>query len=98
MSVRAYQFSSATCAPCKVIKPALQDLRDEFLEINWFHIDIKNDPDEFAKKYNVSIVPTLVVELRDSLGNSLSVEKHSGTSIAGYYRIVRNALRSIQQS
>ena len=98
MSVSVYQFSSETCAPCKAIKHTLQDLRDEFLQANWFCVDIKDDPTGLAQKYNVSIVPTVVVEAKDVLGKPISIEKHSGTNIAGYYRIIRNALRLIQQS
>jgi thiol-disulfide isomerase/thioredoxin len=32
MSVQAYHFWSPTCAPCVALKPAVQDLKEEFPE------------------------------------------------------------------
>jgi thiol-disulfide isomerase/thioredoxin len=96
MSVTAYYFWSPTCAPCKAIKPALEDLKEEFPQVNWVSVNTHNDPELLADHYNVSVVPTVVVEAKDNVGSLLSLERHSGTNIAGYYRIIRNALRVTQ--
>lgn len=88
MSVTAYHFWSPTCAPCKAIKPALEDLKDEFMDVKWVSVNTHDDPTNIAAKYGVSVVPTIVVE--SSTG---SVEKHTGTNMIGYYRIIRHALK-----
>jgi thiol-disulfide isomerase/thioredoxin len=98
MSVSAYHFSSPTCAPCKAIKPAVDDLKEEFTQITWVSVNTHVDKEGFATKYGVSVVPTIVVESKDANGVVISVEKHSGIAIAGYYRILRNGLRLTQQS
>jgi thiol-disulfide isomerase/thioredoxin len=97
MSVSAYHFWSPTCAPCKVIKPAIEDLKEEFSNVNWVSVNLHNDTNRYAELYNVTIVPTIVVVSIKEDGEIVSIEKQSGTNIAGYYRIIRNGLRSIQQ-
>lgn len=89
MTVTAYHFWSSTCAPCKAIKPAVEDLKEEFTDVTWISVNTHDDPNNFARTFNVSVVPTIVVV--DKNGN---VEKHSGTAMMGYYRILRNALKA----
>ena len=81
----AYVFSSPTCAPCKELKPVIADLKEEFPNLQWIDVNIKNDPEGFTAKYGVKQVPTVVVV------SSSGIESHSGTFIIGYYRILRNA-------
>lgn len=81
----AYVFSSPTCAPCKVLKPVIQDLKEEFPSLQWIDVNIKEDPQGFTQKYGVKHVPTIVVH------SLKGVESHSGTTAMGYYRILRNA-------
>ncbi len=97
MSVSAYHFWSPTCAPCKIIKPAIEDLKEEFSNITWISVNLHNDTNRYAELYNVTIVPTIVVVSIKEDGEIVSIEKQSGTNIAGYYRIIRNGLRSIQR-
>lgn len=92
MSVTAYHFWSPTCAPCKVIKPAVEDLKEEFPNIQWISVNTHDDPHNYSGVMSVSVVPTIVVVTKDSNGN-LSTERHSGTSMMGYYRILRNAIK-----
>jgi len=93
MSITAYYFWSPTCAPCKAIKPAIEDLKEEFPQITWVSVNTHDDQLLLSKQYSVSVVPTVVVEVKD-----VSTERHSGTAIAGYYRIIRNAIRATGQS
>jgi len=97
MSVSAYHFWSPTCAPCKVIKPAIEDLKEEFSNITWVSVNTHDDTNKYAELYSVAVVPTIVVVSIKEDGEIVSIEKQSGTNIAGYYRIIRNGLRSIQQ-
>lgn len=98
MSVTAYHFWSPTCAPCKVIKPAIDDLKEEFPQLAWVSVNLHDDSELLAGRYNVSVVPTIVVEFKDATGTIIGLEKQSGTNMAGYYRIIRNALRVTQLS
>jgi thiol-disulfide isomerase/thioredoxin len=95
MSVTAYHFWSPTCGPCKTIKPAIHELIEEFPNVGWVSVNTQDDPSTFAIKYNIRVVPTVVVVVSDIHGNQVLVESHSGTGISGYYRILRNGLRKL---
>jgi thiol-disulfide isomerase/thioredoxin len=85
MSVVAYHFWSPTCAPCNHIKPSVAILKEEFDTTTWVSVNIADDKERLAEKYGVKVVPTIAVEWNGR------VEKHSGTGVAGYYRILRTA-------
>ena len=93
MNVTAYHFWSPTCAPCKVIKPSIEDLKEEFPDVQWVSVNTHEDNQGFAEKFGVRVVPTIVVLVSDSSGKAVYSEKHSGTTMAGYYRIIRSALK-----
>jgi thiol-disulfide isomerase/thioredoxin len=95
MSVLAYHFWSPTCQPCKVIKPAIEDLKEEFPDVMWKSVNIQDDPDEYAITLGVSVVPTIVIIATDDRGEIVYREKHSGTNMASYYRIIRSAIKTI---
>ena len=98
MSISAYHFWSPTCGPCKVIKPALEDLKEEFLTVDWTTVNTHDDHENLASIYGVKVVPTIVVIARDDNGQVLLTEKQSGTNISAYYRILRNAQKAITHS
>jgi thioredoxin-like negative regulator of GroEL len=88
MTVTVFHFWSPTCGPCKVIKPALEMLKEEFEgQIEWISINTKEDPKAVARLMNISVVPTIVV-VRDGM----EVGRHSGTQIAIFYTLIRKAL------
>ena len=89
----AYHFWSPTCGPCKVIKPAIEDLKEEFPQVKWVSVNTQDDEHNFSSKFGVSVVPTIVVVVEKD-GVEVFTEKHSGTTVASYYRILRNAIRS----
>jgi thiol-disulfide isomerase/thioredoxin len=93
MNVTAYHMWSPTCGPCKVIKPAIEDLKQEFPEINWVSVNTHEDNVGYAERFGVKFVPTIVVVVSDSTGKLLFSQKQSGTDMAGYYRLIRSALR-----
>jgi thiol-disulfide isomerase/thioredoxin len=97
MKIVAYHFSSPTCGPCKTIKPAIDDLKEEFSQVTWVSVNTQNDPEGLANRFGVQFVPTIVVTVVKDDGSIMSSEKHSGTTVAGYYRMLRNGLRLIQQ-
>jgi thioredoxin 1 len=81
-------FWSPTCNPCKVIKPALDDLKDEFEgQIQWVSINTHQDTKGIAQQLRVTVVPTIVV-----LKNDVEIGRHSGTQVAIFYSLIRKAL------
>ena len=86
-SVVALHFWSPTCNPCRVIKPAIDDLKEEFSQVEWVSINTHDDPKHVAQKFGVNVVPTIVV-----LKNNQEVGRHSGTQMGIYYSILRKAL------
>jgi thioredoxin-like negative regulator of GroEL len=95
MSVTVYHFWSKTCGPCQVIKPALQLLRTEFPEVKWVSVDTHLDIAGYASQFKVQVVPTVVVVVTAPNGQVVGSERHSGTQMIGYHRILRNAMRAI---
>ena len=85
-----YHFWSPTCAPCKAIKPMIEDLKEEFADsTTWVSVDTHNDTNNLAQKFGVRVVPTIV-----AVGGNGTTESHSGTAAAGQYRILRAAIRN----
>lgn len=82
----AYVFVSQTCAPCNKMKLTFETLKEEFPSLQWTIVDMQNDPEFISKKYNVMYVPTIIVDSKNG------IEGHSGTEVAPYYRILRNAI------
>lgn len=81
-------FWSPTCGPCKVIKPALEDLKDEFEgQIQWVSVNTHADTKGIAHQFQVKVVPTIVV-----LKNDVEIGRHSGTQVAIFYTLIRKAL------
>ena len=95
MSVIAYHFWSPTCGPCKVIKPAVEDLKEEFDQVQWISVNIQDDPNNYTEEFAVKVVPTIVVVAKDASGAFKHVGKESGTTMANYYRLIRTGLRAI---
>jgi hypothetical protein len=56
-------------------------------------VNTQNDSNGYCERFGVHVVPTMVVAVSDSTGKIIFSEKHSGTAIAGYYRLLRNGLR-----
>lgn len=88
--VLVLHFWSPTCNPCNVIKPALEDIKEEFEgQITWQSINIREDVRGIAAQLNVAVVPTLVV-----MKNGVEIGRHSGTQVGIYYSIIRKAINA----
>jgi len=88
MTVTVFHFWSPTCGPCMVIKPSIEDLKEEFEgRIEWISINTKEDPKGVAPLLKVTMVPTIVV-VRDGM----EVGRYSGTQIGIFYTLIRKAL------
>lgn len=87
-SVTGYMFSSPTCEPCKVMKPAFAELREDFDSVHWVDVNTQADTEKIAASFGITHVPSMVV-IRDGV----LVGKVTGTALAEYYRILRQATR-----
>ena len=86
--VHVLHFWSPTCGPCKVIKPAIEDIKEEFEgKIDWNSINIKDDPKGYGQRFQISVVPTIVV----FKGNT-EIGRYSGTQIAIIYQLIRKGI------
>ena len=57
------RFTASWCGPCKILAPVMESLRKEYEPqgVSFETIDVDQNPDE-AKAYNVSSVPTVIIE------------------------------------
>jgi len=67
-----------------VIKPAIEDLKEEFPDIKWTSVNTHLDTHNFSTKYGVNVVPTIVF-----VKNGAEVGRHSGTNMGIYYTLAR---------
>ena len=86
MSVTVYHFWSPTCAPCRTIKPAVDDMKEEFSDVNWVSVNTHDDKDDFSRRFGVSVVPTMVITK-----NNIEIGRHVGTNMIVYYTLIRKA-------
>ena len=84
--VEAFQFWSPTCTPCQTIKPAIDDLKEEFTDVKWTSVNTHIDLHGLGKKMGISAVPTIVVTK-----NGVEVGRHSGTNMIMYYTLIKKA-------
>ena len=81
----AIVFSAPTCEPCKALKPVFDDLKEEFNNINWASVNIKEDPTQLTQLYGIKQVPSMVVISKDG-----TTKTYTGRDVATYYRLVRS--------
>lgn len=86
MSIEAFHFWSPSCTPCHAIKPAIEDLKEEFDDVKWTSVNTHIDPYGLGKKFGVQVVPTIVV-----MKNGVEVGRHSGTNMIVYYSLLKKA-------
>ena len=52
-------FSATWCMPCRMLKPILERVSEQFDDVGFYEIDIDENED-IAKRYRIFSVPTLV--------------------------------------
>lgn len=56
------KFGATWCGPCKMIAPILEELADEYADINFVDIDIDDaEAEKITAKYNIQSVPTVIL-------------------------------------
>jgi thioredoxin-like negative regulator of GroEL len=86
--ISVYVFSSPTCEPCKVLKPVFNELKEEYSDFEWNFTDITNDPQNVKDFFNVSKIPSMVIEKDGSV-----VSRCQGTVVTQYLSCLRTASR-----
>ena len=66
MSVTLKDFYADWCGPCKTQDPILEDLEEEYGDVEFEKIDVDENQD-VANQYQVRSLPTLVVENDDGI-------------------------------
>jgi len=66
MTVRLKDFYADWCGPCKTQDPILEELEDEYADVEFEKIDVDSDQ-ETANEYSVRSLPTLVIENDDGV-------------------------------
>jgi Thioredoxin domain-containing protein len=61
MSITLKDFYADWCGPCKQQDPILEDLEEEWGDVEFEKIDVE-EQQEVANEYGVRSIPTLVVE------------------------------------
>ena len=79
-------FTATWCGPCKMFKPTVQAVSAETgVGINYIDVDQQKD---LAQKYNVSSVPTIIVENGGNVDNRNSgvMSKPQLTQVMSQFR------------
>ncbi|NHX36700.1 MULTISPECIES: thioredoxin domain-containing protein [Halolamina] len=66
MTVRLKDFYADWCGPCKTQDPILEELEEEYTDVEFEKIDVDSDQ-ETANEYSVRSLPTLVIENDDGV-------------------------------
>lgn len=85
-SISVFVFSSATCEPCKHIKPVWAELKEDYDQYNWHHIDINNDSQGYSKYFHIESIPSMVVVKDETIFG-----RHKGTQAMGYLSLLKRA-------
>jgi thioredoxin 1 len=77
MTVTLKDFYADWCGPCKTQDPILEDLEEEYGDVEFEKINVDEQQD-VANEYQVRSLPTLIVENDDGI-----VERFVGVTQAG---------------
>lgn len=77
-------FSSPTCSPCRVIKPIIEDMKEDNVDFLWNFVDTSNDPNGIASRFTIQYVPTMIVTYNDK-----EIGRYTGSQAIGYYNLLK---------
>lgn len=64
MSVELIDFQAEWCGPCKQQEPILEELEEEYEDVDFSYVDVEEDT-ERANKHKVRSVPTIIIMVDD---------------------------------
>jgi len=88
--ISVYVFTATTCEPCKVLKPVFNELKEEYPDFDWIFTDVNDDPEKLKDFFNVSKIPSMVIEKDGSI-----LAQCQGTIVTQYLSCLRTASRSL---
>ena len=53
-------FTGENCAPCKLQKPIIEQLKNKYTQITFINLDVEKYS-EIASKYNIFSIPTILI-------------------------------------
>ena len=83
------KFGAEWCGPCRMLKPVLEQLKEEFAgKATIVEYDVDNSPEE-TQKYNITSVPVVIIEK-----NGEVVNRFTGlTSKMAYSNAINEAIK-----
>ena len=59
-AVAVVDFSATWCNPCKMLAPVLEEISTEMDNVNFFNIDVDDNPD-ISGEYGIQSIPAIIV-------------------------------------
>jgi thioredoxin 1 len=88
MNVVVKKFSATWCGPCRSLAPVMNEIKGQFSNVKFEEYDVDNEVDE-VMKYNVTSVPTIVIEK-----NGQVVDRFTGlSSKVAYINAINEAIK-----
>ena len=84
--VKVIRFTAPWCAPCRMLAPIIETLKNEISDVEWEVVDVDQHPEKAAEK-GIRSVPTVMIYNGDTL-----VETIVGVvSKNDYTKVITNA-------
>jgi thioredoxin 1 len=78
------KFYGTWCGPCRVLTPIINEIKEQFPNVNFYDVDIDEEFEE-ATKYSIRSVPTVIV-----LKDGVEVDRIMGLSTKSKYTGILN--------
>jgi hypothetical protein len=99
MKAVAYHYWAADCGPCMKLKPSMLEMKEEFEDVDWVSVDVRNTKTDLIQRYGVGPIPCLVVVVKNNEGKDIYSEKCTDrTSITSYFKVMQNAKTYIKNT
>jgi hypothetical protein len=61
-------------------------------DVTWVSVNTLQDTNNYKTQYQITVIPTMVVVVRNEDGTEVVAGRHSGLDVSGYFRVVRAGL------
>jgi thioredoxin 1 len=86
--VTVKKFSAVWCGPCRALAPVMTEIKGQFSNVKFEDYDV-DDYNEEVTKYNVTSVPTIIIEKNGEI-----VERFTGlSSKIAYVNAINEAIK-----
>jgi thioredoxin 1 len=86
--VTVKKFSAVWCGPCRALAPVMTEIKGQFSNVKFEDYDV-DDYNEEVTKYNVTSVPTIIIEKNGEI-----VERFTGlSSKLAYVNAINEAIK-----